>query len=179
MDIEATVIRNTEDINKVAAAVGELTLTMKFEMERGKEERESIKSMLTELRGINEKMGSITALTAKVAELEGELGKQRHDLKNLENSLQVIPLIKEKLNEAVTDVAILQDRETTCKEWRDKHDGASAAMKTAVKAMWAVSGTGVLSVIGFVLYLFFTNSSPTLIRKIGGNTYSGQVISGE
>jgi hypothetical protein len=179
MDIESTVIRNTEDINKVTAAVSELTLTMKFEMERGKEERESVKSMLLELRGINEKMGSITALTAKVAELDGALGKQRHDLKNLENIQQVIPLFNEKLNNAITDIAVLQSHDIACKEWRDKHDGAANAMRTAVKAMWTVSGTGVISVVGFVLYLFFTNTTPALVRHIGDNTYTGHVVSGE
>lgn len=179
MDIEAQTAKNTEDIGKVTAAVDKLALTMQFEMERGKEERESIKSMLTELRGINEKMGAIAPLQTKIVELEGELGKYRYDLKNLENSQQALPLLAQKVNDMVTEIAVLNAADRICKEWRDKHDGAADAMKLAIKAMWTVCGAGVMSVLGFVLYLYFTNASPTVIRKIGSHEYMGQVISGD
>lgn len=176
MDVEAQTIKNTEDISKVTAAVSELTITMKFEMERGKEERESIKSMLSELKGINEKMGAIGNLQLKISELEGELGKQRHDIKNLENIQQAIPVFKEKLEDVGKKVAVLESREQSCKEWRDKYDGAKGAATIAVRALWAVFGTGIITIVAFVLYMFFTSQSPVLMRKIGSNTYYGQQV---
>lgn len=176
MDVEAQTAKNTEDISKVTAAVGELTVTMKFEMERGKEERESIKSMLSELKGINEKMGSISNLQLKISELEGELGKQRHDIKNLENAQQAFPVFKEKLEECGKKVAVLEAKDQGCKEWRDKHDGAKGAATVAIRAFWAVFGTGLIALGSFVLYLFFTSQSPVLVRQIGSNTYFGQQV---
>lgn len=152
MDNSAQTMQNTQDIAKVTAAVGELALTVKFEMERGKEERESIKSMVQELRGLNEKMGSLQTITTEMTHL------------------------KEKIEESAKKIAILETKDESCKEWRDKHDGATHAMKIAVRAMWAVCGTGVISLGGFVLYLFFTNTSPMLVRKIGSTTYYGQTV---
>lgn len=142
-NVEAQTIKNTEDISKVTAAVDKLALTMQFEMERGKEERENIKMMVNELRGLNDKIGTVAVLNEKIAQLQ-------------------------------TDVAILQTGEKVCKEWRDKHDGATKAMGIAVKAMWAVCGTGVVTVGGFVLYLFFTHQSPVLLKHINGNAYYGR-----
>lgn len=179
VDVEKQTIKNTEDIGKITAAVSELALTMKYEMDRSKEERDNVKAMVNELRGINDKMGSLTVLNSEVGELKGEVGKLRHDLKNLENAQQAVPLLAQKVNDMVTEIAVLSASDKTCKEWRDKHDGAATAMEKAVKAMWAVCGAGVLSVGGFVLYLFFSNTTPTLVRHIGANTYTGQVVSGE
>lgn len=174
MDIEAQTQRNTDDISKLTAAVSELALTMRYEIERGKEERDNVKSMVNELRGLNEKMGSLTTMTAELAELKGELGKQRHDIRNLENAQNAIPLLKNIVDESSKKIAVLETKDEGCKEWRDKHDGATRAMSIAVRAMWAVCGTGVLSLGAFVLYLFFTNTSPVLMRKIGSNSYYGQ-----
>lgn len=176
MDVEAQTIKNTDDIGKVTAAVSELALTMKYEIERGKEERENVKSMVHELRGLNEKISSIAAVQTKLAELEGEVGKLRHDIKNVENAQGLAPLLAQKVNDLVTDIAVLNTNDKTCKEWRDKHDGAADAMKMAVKAMWTVCGAGVMSVLGFVLYLYFTNASPTVIRKIGNHEYMGELV---
>lgn len=180
MDLEERTNKNTDDINKVTKAVAELTVTMRFEMERGKEERDSIKSVLIELRGINEKMGSLTTVQNEVSELKGEMGKYRHDLRNLESLLQALPLIKKDVEENTKNIAVLQTKDDTCKEWRDKHDGATKAMSVAVRAMWAVCGTGVLSVASFVLYLFFTSQQPVLMRHIGKNDYVGRAeLSGD
>lgn len=146
--LEAQMTQNTEDISKVTAAVAELTVTMKYEMERSKEERENFKILAVELRGLSDKMTALALINTELAEVK-------------------------------KDVAVLQANEKMCKEWRDKHDGATGAMKLAIKAMWTVCGAGVMSVLGFVLYLYFTNATPTVIRKIGGNEYMGQVISNE
>lgn len=143
MNIEEQTFKNTDDIAKVTAAVSELAATMKFELERSKEYRESVKSMVSELRGINEKLGSLAVVQNKIAELESK-------------------------------VAVLENKEDTCKEWRDKHDGATDAMRVAVKAMWAVCGTGVMSVAGFVLYLFFTNTTPVLTHQPPHEVISGE-----
>lgn len=148
MDVELQTAKNTEDIGKVIQTVDKLALTMQFEMERGKEEREAIKSMVGELRGISEKMGTLGTLSEKITDL-------------------------------ATRVTVLESKDLVCKEWRDKHDGASLMMEKAVKAMWTVCGAGVISVLGFVLYLFFTNAQPTIVRKIGGNTYMGQVVTSD
>lgn len=185
METDPQTVKNSEDIGKLTGVVDKLAMTMTFEMERGKEDRENMKSVVSELRGLNEKIGSLAMVQTKLAELEGELGKQRHDLRNLENAQAGIPLLAQKIEDIKTDIAVLNVNDKTCKEWRDKHDGAADAMRMAVKAMWTVCGAGVISVVGFVLYLFFTNAQPTLIRKIGQHTYigqvenSGQVVTGE
>jgi tetrahydromethanopterin S-methyltransferase subunit B len=99
-------------VSELANQVTKVVTVVEFEVERGKEDRIANQSVLTELKSINEKISSMHGVNEKLSELNTEVGKLRHDFRNVENTLNSLPLMQEKHNALALQVARVETKQT-------------------------------------------------------------------
>lgn len=154
MDIEIQTRENTKAISDLAATVTRIATVVEITERQRSDERQDMRNVVAELKILGDKIGTISSISEKIGELSGEIGKLRHDIKNLENAQQAIPLLK---NSQVISEKVIADHETRVnilEKWKDNTDGAAGAVKVIVHIVWAFASVGGLTFIGWLMGLF-------------------------
>ena len=147
-------LRNTNDLadltgklSSLATTVAELATTVKYGEERNKDSRQDFKDMIVELRGIKDGLAVIPQLQVELTELNGEVGKWRHEIDNLRAAQQGFPLLKEAFAELKSGHAVGQTRLDELAKWRDRHN--LTEIETTVKALaeWKLTRDGAAGVV--------------------------------
>jgi chromosome segregation ATPase len=151
MPLDEETRQNTRDIASLAATVGKLATTVEYTEKSHEEDRKSVKELATELRTLNDKLGSMNGVQKELGTLAGEVGKLRHDLKNTEQAQQAIPLIKEYVAKVDKQVADHETRVDILEKWKERSDGATGAVRVIIHALWAFASIGGLSFLAWLL----------------------------
>lgn len=102
MDIEAQILKNAENIATLTQTTTELSTVMKYEIERAKDDRTSVKEMVNELKALNNKItemagvqkeqqaaaNAITELRAGYSQLKE--WKDKFDLSKMDSRIGVL-----------------------------------------------------------------------------------------
>ncbi len=166
MDIELQTNQNTRDINILTNTVTELATIVKYSEKQHENDRDDLKSVVSELKSLNDKIGSMAGVQHELGSLLGEIGKLRHDIRNMEQAQLAIPLLKKDLVENEKAISKLESRIGMLEKWKESKEGAVEAIRWVVRGFWSIFGTGILALGSFVLYLFFNHSIPK--GTIGG-----------
>lgn len=163
VDLEQQTQQNTKDIHTLTIQVNKLATIVEFAEKHHESDRQDMRDVVSGLKGLNEKIGALANLQEKIGLMTGEIGKLRHDIKNLENAQSGIPMLRDKLTYNEKGVADHETRLAAIEKWRDRKDGAAGAVNWLLHGFWAVFGSAILAVVGFVLWLFFNHKGGLMI----------------
>lgn len=164
MDPVFEIKKNTSDIQALTLQMTRLaTIVEQTEKNRDKDGA-SIHEVAQSIASMNEKIGSalsmskdILAIREKLAERSQELSGLRHDVKNIDQALQAIPLLKEKVSQIDKQQGIDRTDIDALQKWRDQIDGGGRALKGMAIALWTMFG-GVIIGGAFWLIEHFTGA---------------------
>lgn len=159
MEIEVETRQNTRDISALAINVTRLTTLVESGEKRHAEDRQTMRDIFDGLKTLNDKIGGVTAMQDKIAELSSQLGGIKHDIKNLDSVMQGLPMVKKDVVENEKAIAAHDTRLDALELWKNKHDGATGAVKVFIHVLWAVFGSGVTAMCFYFLSDFFQHSS--------------------
>ena len=157
--------KNTDDIHHLSLSVERLTATVEASEKRREGDMQLFRDAANNLTKLNERIGAlvgiekdIAALTGFVNEQKGDLRTLRHDLNNISNAMQGMPVLGEKINEVNKTLAAHEAKIEALETWRDKFDGGRETVGWLVRGFWAVFGTGILAGLYMIVQLFMTKS---------------------
>lgn len=163
MNVEQETRQNTKDIASLAATVGKLATVFEYSEKAHEKDRRNLEAITAELRTLNDKLTGMNGVQKEIGTLMGEVGKLRHDIKNMEQPLAAIPLIKEALAGADKKSSDHEIRIDFLEKWKERSDGATGAVKIIIHMLWAFVAAGGLSFIAWMAGLFNSGG-----RHIGG-----------
>lgn len=143
--------QNTKDIGILTTTVKELATMFRYAEKEYEHSRQDMKEVVVGLKTLNEKIGAMDGVQKEIGILIGEVGKLRHDIKNVEHAQQAIPILKENL---IRNDKMVSDHETrvdALEKWKDEKDGAFGAVKVVIHSIWAFTSIGGLSFIAWLL----------------------------
>lgn len=176
MEVEVETRQNTRDISALTNTVTRLATIVEQSEKRNDEDRGTMREIFSNLKGLNDKVGVFTTVSEKVSALSEQQGALRHDIKNIQQGMQALPLLKNREGELDKFVAGHEIRLKTIETWKDKHDGAAGAIKIVIHLLWAVFGSGITAMGFYFMSDYFNHVAPshtltTLERK---ETISGE-----
>lgn len=154
MDLEAQTRENTKAISDLANTVTKLVTTVEITEKQRGEDRQDTRKIFEELKTLNEKMNSVPSLTEKFANLFAEVGKLRHDIHNIQQGQQAIPLLKDSHVKSEKAIADHETRINLLEKWKDNTDGVTGAVKIIIHCVWAFVSVGGLSFIAWLAIKF-------------------------
>lgn len=172
MEIEVETRQNTRDIATLTNNVTRLTVLVENGEKRHDEDRQTMRDIFSGLKSLNDKIGGVTNMQEKVNELASQMGGLRHDVKNLENGMQAIPLLKNKEVENEKKLVEHETRINTLESFKDKHDASTSTAKLFIHVLWAVFGSGITA-LGFYFLSDFFQHNPY------HRTETKEIISGD
>ncbi len=193
--IEVHLLKNTDDIGKVVAITAELATMMKYEVERGKEDRSNLKDAVGKMTEISEKMSVMTAVQQQVTQITAQQAQYAQDIVNVKDTVGLLLGSKEKFDDHVKEYIEVKTTVAELKTHREKYnlgemggrllaleqdklkkDGASGMVRLVIHGFWAVFGTAFLTFSAWAIGKYFDDSRTSKASY----TYEGKgVISGE
>lgn len=164
---------NSRNIAALTNTVTRLATIVETSEKQRADDRHDMRGIYESLKALNDKIADLTLIRQQINDLSGQVGGLRHDVKNIENGQGAIPLIKEKLVEVEKDILSLQTSVEDFKTFKDKHEGATGVVHVIIHLVWAVFGTGIISVGYYILSNYFQHPNTTTTYE------SKQVIGGE
>lgn len=152
--------------------VTELATTVKYEAERGKEDRASVNDMVDELRILTQQMGEIKTIQKQIMGIVEEQAKQQKDIASSKESIGTMLQTKEKLDDYVQQFIELRATVTSIKEWKDKHNLSAIEVKVDELNTWKTLKDGGEKVVeknwGWFKELFGPVISSAITLILGG-----------
>jgi len=136
-------LQNTQDIGKLTATIAELATMFKYETERFKEERAGVKDMVTELKGVNEKLNAM-------ATVQKDMAQNAKDITELRARVDQLKEWKDKY-----DLSKFDSRIATLEKVGQLEEGAARAISSGADWFWRLFGPIVtIVVLGAFYYAF-------------------------
>lgn len=160
-NLREDVKQNTADIKELVQQVTRVATLVESAEKRHEQDMSVLRELFEKVNGLNQRMGATIGLEKDIAairettieikgKLEAETRTLRHDLNTALNVQQAVPIHGQKITRLETEVAALN-------KWKDEFTGAAKASGAWVKTIWAVLGTAVLALGGFLAKIFFTH----------------------
>lgn len=159
MEVEFEVRQNTRDIANLTNTVTRVATLVESGEKRHEEDRQSMRDIYGSLKQLNEKIGNFTGMQDKVTDISTQMGGLRHDVKNLENGMQAIPLLKNKEVENEKFISNHELRIAELEKFKNKHDGATGAVRIMIHGVWAVFG-GMITMMAMYFFSDFFRHTP-------------------
>lgn len=147
MDVEHQVLTNTKDISDLTATVGKLVTMFQYEGERAKEDRTSVKDMVGELKGLNEKIGAM-------ASVQKEMAQSSKDITELRTRVDQLKEWKDKY-----DLSSFNSRIGSLEGTKQREEGAAKAVATGADWFWRLFGPIVTMVMMGAMAYAFTHAT--------------------
>lgn len=165
MEIESQINENTRNIATLTATVTELSTIMKYETDRAKEDRGSVKDMVNELKSLNEKITGIAGVQKEQAQAAKDITELRTRVDNLKEW-------KDRF-----DLSNMLTRITALEIVNTKEDGIKQAVSTGAEWFWRIFGPALtaLAVAGCAWY--FSHRDGGTYRHTE-DTYTGSKVHG-
>lgn len=155
--------RNTDDIHELTVNVTRLTSLVENSEKRRQEDAVVLRETAAGINKLGERIAGLVSLEKDIHALHQSLSDQRgdirtlrHDLNNIAQAMNGMPILGEKAAEAARTLATHGAKIEALETWRDQLDGARGTLKWVGRALWAVFGSGILAVGYFILQLFLT-----------------------
>lgn len=168
MEMDVQLAQNTQNITSLTATVTELSTVVKYEVDRAKEDRNSVKDMVTELKSLNEKISGM-------AGVQKEMSQTARDIAELRTRVDQLKEWKDKY-----DLSKMDSRIAALEKIGSEEAGAAKAIATGADWFWRLFGP-CITALGFSAIVWYVNHQPsysltsTHIEQ-GGH---GQHITGE
>lgn len=156
MAVMATESKNAEDIKQLTVTVTRIATIVENAENRYQNDIAVIRQAMENISKLNERFGSVVSMEKDIGTLTGDVRTIRHDLNNVINGMKAIDILATRVTDNEKDISSHEARITNIETWKNQHDGATGAFKGIAKALWAVFGTGIVAIGGFILYMFFT-----------------------
>ena len=166
MSLEEQTRENTRNISSLTTTVTELATMFKFTEKARDEERQDVKSAVAELKTLNQKITEMSTIQKDVNQLSGDFRALSHDMKNVQNAIQAIGLLKDRLSENGETLAKHETRLDSIETWRSETKGATGAVKILIHTIWAFVSVGGLSFIAWIMTNY--NKVTMVVGKIDG-----------
>lgn len=151
MTIEDDVKGHTAEIKEMVTTVTRLATIVEGMEKTRLEDRSDLKDAIKGIDGLKDQIGKALNMVADLAQCKEDVRLARHDVNTALNSLQALPLLNDRTIK-------LEGKVETLEKWQDRFDGASKTITAIIYGLWIVGGTGILSLIFFVLKWYFTGS---------------------
>lgn len=152
MDMEAQTNENTRNITSLTATVTELSTIMKFEVERGKEDRSSVKDMVNELKSLNEKITTMAGVQKEQAQATNAITELRTKMERLDKF----------------DFSKMENRLEGLEKINTKEEGVKSTLTTGLDWFWRLFGNAITCAITAALVYGITHdvgSTTTYMEK--------------
>lgn len=166
MSHEEQTRENTRNISTLATTVTELATMFKFTEKARDEERLDVKNAVNELKQLNQKITEMSTIQKDVNTLSGDFRALSHDMKNVQNAIQAIGLLKDRLSEDGKKLENHEIRIDSLEATRTKAEGATGAVKLMIHCIWAFASVGGLSFIAWIVTNY--NKVTMVVGKISG-----------
>lgn len=166
MSLEEQTKENTRNISALTTTVTELTTMFKFTEKARDEERQDVKSAVAELKTLNEKITQMSSIQKDVTQLSGDFRALSHDMKNVQNAIQAIGLLKDRLADDGKKLENHEIRIDAIEAWRNELKGSTGAVKVIIHVIWAFVSVGGLSFIAWIMTNY--NKVTMVVGKISG-----------
>ena len=147
MSIEEQTLKNTQDIGALTHTVSKLATMFEYSEKSRVEERADVKQVVAELKTLNDKISGMASMQKEISDLSGSVRALNHDLRNVTNTLQSLPLIKEKLNDIEKLAENHETRLNTIENWKTRAEASAGTIKLIIHSIWAFIAVGGLGVI--------------------------------
>lgn len=158
MEVEFEVRQNTRDIANLTNTVTRVATLVESGEKRHEEDRQSMRDIFSGLKQLNDKIGNFTGMQEKVVDISTQMGGLRHDVKNLEQGMQAIPLLKNKEVENEKFIGNHELRIAELEKFKNKHDGATGAVRLMIHVLWAVFGSVITTMAFYFMSDFFRHT---------------------
>lgn len=147
MDMEAQTNANTSAIADLTMQVTKLTTVVGYEVERAKEDRGSVKDMVGELKGLNEKISAM-------ASVQKEMAQSAKDITELRTRVDQLKEWKDKY-----DLSSFNSRIGALESTKEREEGAAKAVATGADWFWRLFGPIVTLVMMAAMGYAFTHAT--------------------
>lgn len=161
MSMEAQTNENTRSIGSLASTVTELSTVVKYEVERAKEDRSSVKDMVTELKSLNEKITSM-------ATVQKEQAQAAKDITEIRTRVEQLKEWKDKY-----DLSNMTSRIVALEQVNTKESGVKEAVSTGAEWFWRIFGNAIVAAIMGAMAWYFSHAGQAYTRT--EETYRGNV----
>lgn len=166
METDPQTMTNTNDIAKLTTTVAQLATMFQFEAERAKEDRGSVKDMVGELKGLNEKISAM-------ASVQKEMAQSAKDITELRTRVDQLKEWKDKY-----DLSSFNSRIGALESTKEREEGAAKAVATGADWFWRLFGPIVTLVFMSIMGYVFTHAS-TYTHESNYSEQSHGPITGE
>lgn len=153
--VEAKTDKSAADIVQLTINVNKLALMIEHGEKDRKNDMDQIRDAIKNMTALSEKLNALMGLEKEVNAIKGEIKAVLHSVGNLKNAQLSIPIHAEKISK-------LEGKVETMETMYERASGAAGV----IKFLWGVFGTALLSLGGFLVYLYF---------KIGA---AGSIVTG-
>jgi len=154
MDVTSQILKSAENIVALTTNVMLLTEDFKREKEIRKELQDDLKSVLTMLQGLGDKISEVGSIKDKIVDLLASQSGLRHDMENMKNAQQGLAILADKTAVNTNFIGKLDERLKSIETRNTRQDGAAGAIRLMTHIFWAVFGA---AISGLIVYHFLGN----------------------
>lgn len=148
MDIEVQTNENTRNIAELTTTVTKLATVMGYEVERAKEDRNSVKDMVAELKDLNQKITGMASVQKDMAQADKEITELRARVDQLKEW-------KDKY-----DLSNMSGRITALETVNTKDSGVKEAVSTGAEWFWRIFGNAIVAAMMGGMAYYFSHNGP-------------------
>ena len=163
IDLEAETRSNSKDIQALTVTVTRMVAMQENTEKRHDSSMETIKAAMSGIEQLNQRMSAtigmekdIKTLTEQFSERTADIRTIRHDVNNINNAMNGMPILNDKIADNSRLIATINAKVETLETRCDKMDGAFAATRTMAIAFWAMFGTSIIGGVAYMIHFFAT-----------------------